>query len=176
MADGRASAGRFAGGTDTPGTPATVDERAVVPSVAKALEAAVVVALVALLTATLFGGVVPGYRSAAGAEVGDRVLATAGQGVEAAVPPGGVAVDARHRVSLPRSVRGEGYVLRADAGTESLVLDHPHPAVGGRARLALPDRVATVRGEYDSASGAPLVVAVRDGPGGLVVTLREGSS
>ena len=101
-------------------------DRAVTPSVGKALEGGIVVLFVGLLTTMLLGGLVPDYRAATGAELGDRVLATASQEVERAVPPTARAVDARRSVDLPSSIAGEGYKIRTDG--RWLVLDHPDPA------------------------------------------------
>ena len=114
------------------------DDRAVTPSVGKALEGGIVVLFVGLLTTMLLGGLVPDYRAATGAELGDRVLATASQAVERAVPPTARAVDVRRSVDLPSSIAGEGYEIRTDG--RWLVLDHPDPAVGGRVRRPARDR------------------------------------
>lgn len=147
-------------------------DRGLAPVVSKALEAGIVVLYVGLLVAALYGTVVPGYRTAAGAEVGERALAAAAERVQQAVPPAARDVDARYRVDLPRTIRGRGYRIRADGRT--LVLDHPHPAVGGEAELALPPRVARVEGAWSSRE--PAVVRVTDIPGGLAVRLdAEGS-
>jgi hypothetical protein len=143
----------------------------VTPVVGKALEAAIVVLFVGLLTTTLFGGVVPDYRSAAGDAVGERALAGATARVEQAVPATADAT-ARLRVDLPETVRGESYRVRTEG--RALVLDHPHPAVDGRMPLGLPDRVARVEGSW--ASTADAVVRVRSTDAGLVVTLDEGGA
>lgn len=145
-------------------------DRGLVPVVGKALEAGVVVLYVGLVAAVLFGGAVPGYRTAAGDAVADRALAAATERVQAAVPPNATAVDARVRVSLPATIRGEPYAVQVDG--RSLVLAHPHPGVGGRLRLALPPAVVDVRGEWHST--APAVVRVRSVEGGLAVALVEG--
>ena len=147
-------------------------DRGLAPVVSKALEAGIVVLYVGLLVAALYGNVVPGYRTAAGAEIGERALATAAERVQQAVPPAARAVDARYRVDLPRTIRGRGYRIRAAGRT--LVLDHPHPAVGREAELALPPRVARVEGTWSSRE--PSVVRVTDAPGGLVVRLEAGGS
>jgi hypothetical protein len=148
--------------------PFVADRRAATPVVAKALEAAIVVLFIGLLTSTLFGGVVPGYRSAAGDAVGERALAGAAARVEQAVPATADAT-VRLRVDLPATVRDEHYHVRSDDG--ALVLDHPHEAVGGRVPLALPDRVVGVEGTWHSA--ADPVVRVEPTDGGLVVRLDE---
>ena len=146
------------------------DDRAVTPSVGKALEGGIVVLFVGLLTTMLLGGLVPDYRAATGAELGDRVLATASQEVERTVPSTVRAVDARRSVDLPSSIAGEGYEIRTDG--RWLVLDHPDPAVGGRVRLVLPATVDSVDGIWQS--GADTAVAVEGNRTGLVVELTDG--
>jgi hypothetical protein len=123
-----------------------------------------------LVVGALYGNVVPGYRTAAGAEVGERALATAAERVQQAVPPAAREVDARYRVDLPRTVRGRGYRIRTVG--RALALDHPHPAVDAEAELALPPRVARVEGSWSSRE--PAIVRVVDAPDGLVVRLESG--
>ncbi|WP_134669410.1 DUF7266 family protein [Halorussus marinus] len=147
-------------------------DRGVSPVVGKALEASIVVLYVSLLGATLYGGLVPEYRTAAGAEVGDRVLSQSTQRVQQAVPPTARAVETRVRVALPATIRGRGYSIRAQNRT--LVLDHPRDGVGGRARLALPAAVESVTGNWSS--GEPAVVAVRGDADGLTVALESGAA
>jgi hypothetical protein len=129
-----------------------------------------VVLFVGLLSAVLLGGFVPDYRTASGAQLGDRVLATASQEVEAAVPPAAREVDVRRTVELPSSIAGENYEIAVDG--RSLVLDHPKRAVRGRVRLVLPPSVDRVEGSWES--GAEQVVVVRGDESGLVVELVEG--
>lgn len=149
-----------------------MDNRAATPAVGKALEAGVVVLYIGLLTATLYGGAVPEYRSAAGDAVGDRALATAAERVQQSVPPAARSVAARTRVDLPDTIRGDPYRVRADG--RALVLDHPHPAVDGRAPLALPDRVVRVEGEWTSTERTVVRVDGGDAPGTVVVRLESG--
>lgn len=148
----------------------TADDRAVTPAVGKSLEAGLVVLFVGLLATVLLGGVAPDYRTATGAQLGERVLTTAGQEVEAAVPPTAGEVDARRTVELPSSIAGEGYEITVDG--RALVLDHPKRAVRGRIRLVLPPAVDRVEGGWES--GAEQVVVVRGDESGLVVELVEG--
>lgn len=129
-------------------------ERAVAPVAGKVLEIALVLLYVGSVTAALYGGVVPGYRTAAGTEVGERALATSADRVEAAAVPGRN-VSVRARVDLPARIRNEPYVVRAGDGV--LVLDHPHPDIGGRVPLVLPDDVA-VQGAWHSARPANINV------------------
>lgn len=145
-------------------------DRGLAPVVGKALEVALVVLFLGLLTATLYGGVVPDYRDAAGQEVGDRTLALAADRVQQAVPSVGTSVAVTHRVDLPRTIRGRSYRVETDART--LVLVHPTEAIGDRTPLVLPDRVARVEGTWHSRE--PAVVRVSSTDSGLVVELAEG--
>jgi hypothetical protein len=148
------------------------DERGVAPVTGKALEAAIVVLYIGLLTTALYGGVVPDYRTEAGQAVAERALAAATERVQQAIPPEARRVRVRHEVSLPDAVRGSAYEVRAEG--RWLVLDHPHPEVGARARLALPSRVARVEGKWHSDD--PTFVTVRDAEAGLVVRLTNGEA
>jgi hypothetical protein len=143
------------------------DERALSPVVGKALEVGMVTLFVALLASTLYGGVVPEYRTAAADEVGDRALATAAERIETAVPPNATHVDGETRIDLPRTIRGTTYRLRANGS--ALLLDHPRDRLDGRVRLSLPPSVVHVTGTWES--GAPAVVRVDDVDGGLRVEL-----
>jgi hypothetical protein len=147
--------------------------RGVSPVVGKALEISVVVLYIGLLSTTLYGGVVPDFRSAAGDELADRTLAGATQEVEDAVPPGtATAVDVRRQVELPRTIRGEPYHVRVDGRT--LVLDHPDPNVGVETTLAVPTAVVRVEGSWSSTAEAFVVVELTDA--GLVVRLARGDA
>lgn len=161
----------MADATDRRGAPGlAADRRAVTPAVAKSLEIGMVVLFVGLLTTVSLGGVVPDYQRAADVRVGDRVLAAASGEIESAVPPTARSVTTRHSVDLPARIGGQAYELRVDG--RELVLAHPDPAVAGRTRLVLPDRVDSVDGRWDS--GAETVVVVRGDPSGLAVSLADG--
>jgi hypothetical protein len=139
--------------------------RGVAPVVGKALEAGIVVLFVSLAATGLYGGVVPEYRSAAAAELGDRTLAAAADGVEAnalARASGRVRVD----VALPERIAGRTYRIVGDGRT--LVLDHADSGVGGRVGVALPPGV-TIRGAW--ASDGPTVLALNRTPNGTVLRL-----
>lgn len=137
------------------------DRRALVPVVGKALEVGLLVLLVALLTATLFGGAVPAYRATVGEEVGGRTLQHAASEVAAATVDAeeSEAVTVRMDVSLPDTIRGASYRIRGDGAT--LTLDHPHPDVGGRTRLVLP-RGTAVTGTWRSDRRTVVRVSVAD--------------
>ena len=147
------------------------DDRAVTPAVGKTMEAALVVLFVAAVGTTLFGGVVPEYRTAVADEVAGRTVSAAAERVAAAVPPGGRAVDARRRVDLPATIRGATYRIRA-VDDSRLVLAHRAGGVGATVRLALPGRVVSVRGTWHSAT--PSVVTVSGDRSGLDVRLVDG--
>jgi hypothetical protein len=53
----------------------------------------------------------------------------------------------------------------------SLVLDHPDGGVDARARLALPDRVAAVEGEWHSRQATRVLVVPADSGDGVVLRL-----
>lgn len=144
-------------------------DRAAAPVVGKALEAAVLVVLIAVISTALFGGVLPSYRTAAGAEVADRTLAGAADRVDRAVPDGDPwAVERERRVPLPDTIRGRQYEVRATG--LALVLDHPAPGIGGRTRLALP---SGIRATGTWSSDAVAVVRVRGDRDGVRVQLVE---
>jgi len=147
-----------------------VDNRGLSTVVEKLLSLSVVLLYIALLTTVLYGGSVPAYRGAVGAELGDRTLAEATARIEQTVPPAGRSVTASRRVSLPATIDGAAYELRAENGT--LVLDHPDPDIGGRTQPVLPARVDTLTGTWRS--GGELVVSVTGGREELTVRL-EGS-
>lgn len=138
------------------------DSRAVAPVVGKTLEVGLVVLYLSAVSAVLFGGIVPDYRTGAASEVGDRTLAGAAERLGAAVPPNVMTVDVRRHVDLPRTIAGAGYAIRADG--PSLVLSHPDPDVGGRVYLALPDHVVSVQGTWSSRKAAIIrIVSVQRG-------------
>ncbi len=147
-------------------------ERAVSPVVGKVLEAGLVVLYVSMITTTLYGGVVPDYRTTVGDEVGDRVLSKAAERIQQAVPANGTAVRARMRVSLPETIRGTGYEIRADGRTLTLV--HPTEKVEDSTRLAVPDSVVKVHGNWSSREPAVVVVRSAQSGSGLVVELKRG--
>lgn len=144
-----------------------LDCRAMSPVVGKAMEATLVVLYIGLVTTTLYGGAVPAYRAAAGAEVADRTLADAATDVQSAVPPDATAATVRLDVDLPGTIAGSGYTIRSN--DEELVLDHPDPTVSSRTPLVVPDRVVSVTGAWQGGDDAAIrIVAVE---GGLEVEL-----
>ena len=146
------------------------DDRGVSTVVEKVLAIGLVTLFVSLISVTVYGGVVPDTRTAAGAEVSERTLAATAERVQQAVPPNTTAVDVRLRVETPPTIRSAGYEIRADG--RALVLDHPRDRLDERARLALPSSVVRVEGAWQS--GETTYVRVRRVPAGLVVRLEAG--
>jgi hypothetical protein len=147
-----------------------MDSRGFTTVVEKLLGLGIVVLYIGLLTTTLYGGVVPEYQSAVGAELGERTLTQAAARIEQAVPPRARVVSARIRVDLPSTIDGTAYTIHTN-GTD-LVLEHPDPQVGGRVRPVLPERVQRVEGAWES--GERTVVTVTGGTDNVTVQL-EGS-
>lgn len=145
-------------------------DRGVSPVVERTLAVGLVVLYVSLVTVTVYGGVLPDFRAAAGERVADRTLATATQRVQQSIPPNATATAGRTRVDLPATVRGDAYEIRAEGA--ALVLDHPDAGIGGRSRLALPGHVTRVEGRWESGDRA--LVVVRSVEDGLVVRLETG--
>lgn len=145
-----------------------MDDRGVAPVVGKALETGLVLLYVALVAATMFGTVVPEYRSTAGDAVAERALATAAADVEDAIPTDARSATVSGRVDLPETIRGRTYVVRVENRT--LVLDHPTTSVDGRVHLVLPESVDRVEGAWHSDD--PAVVAVERTNGSVVVHLE----
>ncbi|AFK18321.1 hypothetical protein E6P09_06020 [Haloferax mediterranei ATCC 33500] len=147
--------------------------RAVVPVVGKALEAAIVVLFIGLLTTILFGGVVPDHRDAVGHELADKTLSTAAERVEttATVPDAAVRGTHQATVDIPRSIRGSTYriefvqnaTLATDANVTApaLVLDHPNDAFDRQLPVTLPESVS-VSGTWDSGTDCVVRVVVDD--------------
>jgi len=153
-----------------PGASGRSDDRAVSTVVEKTLAVGLVALYVSLVSVTMYGGVLPEFRASAGDDLAERTLAKASQRVQQAVPPNATAVDARTRVTLPATIRGSGYEIRADG--RALVLDHPRDGIGERARVALPAYVDSVEGSWESGERAVVVVTRADGE--LVVRLESG--
>lgn len=132
-----------------------MDDRGLTPVVSETLLIGLVLLYIGLLTAVLYGSVIPAYQTTSGAAVGDRVLATATEHVQQGVTPTH-RLDARISIDLPATINNRAYSLRT--ANRTLVLDHPHPEIGGRARLALPESVRAINGSWRS--HAPLAIRV----------------
>lgn len=145
-----------------------MDDRAVSPVVGKALEATLVVLYLGLVTASLYGGAVPDYRTAAGQEVAERTASSAAIEIQDAVPPETAAGQTRVDIEPPATIAGEAYRLSVEDGR--LRLDHPKTAVSTSVPLVLPDRVVDVSGTCESGGSSHVRVTTTDG--GLVVRLE----
>lgn len=145
-----------------------MDNRGLSTVVEKLLSLSVVVLYITLLTTVLYGGAVPTYRGAVGAELGERTLAEATAKIEQTVPPRGASAAATRRVTLPSTIDGAAYTIRFEGA--QLVLVHPDEDIGGRTRPVLPDRVTTTTGEWRSSTET--VVTVSGSRGNLTVRLE----
>jgi len=148
-----------------------VDSRGLSTVVEKLLALGIVLLYIGLLTTTLYGGTVPAYRGAVGAELGERTLAEATARIEQSVPPNGRSVTATRRMDLPATIDGAAYEIRANGNR--LVLDHPESEVSGTTQPVLPDRVDTMTGTWQS--GGETVVTVSGGRGAVTIRLEEQS-
>lgn len=133
------------------------DDRAVSAVVGKTLAIGLALLYVAGMTSVLYGGVVPEYRTQTGAEIGDRVLATAAGNLEQAPPVVDGTVDTRSVVELPATIQQRSYTLVVSNRT--LTLDHPEQGIGDEIRLGLPENVTVEDGAWHS--GSDLVIRVR---------------
>jgi len=147
-----------------------MDNRGVTPVVGKVVAAGLAVLYVAGATSLLLGGVVPDYRTATGAELSDRVLATAAGAVERSLPGTNASVDIRLETDLPATIRSSGYAITLDNGT--LRLEHPDSALDTGARLDLPARIRTEKSSWRG--GGPLVVRVQGAGANRTVSIGEG--
>lgn len=145
------------------------DTRAVSPVIGKVLEAGLVVLYIGLLTTTLYGSVVPEYRTTAAEEVSERVLANSVQRVQQAVPPDRSSVRSEYRVDIPDRIAGQTYEIRVS--NRSLVLSHPNKRVRTSTSLALPNTVTAIEGNWTS--DEPAVISVRESKDGLSVRLES---
>jgi len=137
-----------------------MDNRGLSPVVGKTLAASIAVLYVAGMTALLLSGPVPAGRTAAGGELGERVLATAAGHVESTVPDGDRPVDTRTAVPMPPTIRNTGYTLELRSGR--LALDHPMDALDRETRLSLPANVTVTDRDWESTD--QLVVRVAGPP------------
>jgi len=145
------------------------DSRGVTPVVGKSLAAGIALLYVAGMTGVLLGGVVPDYETAAGDELGERVLATAAGDIETTIPRTEGAATARADADLPGSIEDASYRLELSGRTLRLV--HPSDGIGGRTWLSLPANVTVQDSTWHS--GGALVVRVSGPPGERVVRIDE---
>ncbi|MFB6298325.1 MAG: hypothetical protein ABEH56_07370 [Salinirussus sp.] len=146
-----------------------MDDRAVSPVVGKALAAALAVLYISGMVGILVAGPVPEYRTAASAELGERVLATAASRIEGAVPDADARVTVRREVDVPATIRSTGYDIEIRG--DRLVIDHPNDAVDAQTRLALPRNVTVADDRWSS--GDDLIVRVSGPPADRTLWLGE---
>lgn len=130
------------------------DERGATPVVEKTLAAGIALLYVGGMMGVLLGGLVPGYESSAGEELGERTLATAAASVETTPTSVDGTVEKTKTVSLPASIDDEGYRLVLADGT--LTLDHPNDAFDRSMQLGLPADVTVAESTWES--GGDLVI------------------
>lgn len=147
-----------------------MDDRGLTPVVSETLVIGLVLLYIGLLTAVLYGSVIPEYQTTTGAEISDRVLATATERVEQDVTES-YRLDVRSSVELPSTINDRAYSLRAENRT--LMLEHPHPEIGGQARPELPESVRAINGSWRS--HAPLLIRVVGDETGYRITIEEGN-
>lgn len=140
------------------------------PVVAKTLAVGLALLYVGGITAALLGGVVPGYETRAGAEMSERVVATAAGEIERAPPATDGHVDARKTITLPEMVANSGYTLELSNGTDSLALRHSDPALETETRLALPPNLEVHNGTVES--GNEIVIHVSGPPDDRTLTME----
>jgi hypothetical protein len=145
------------------------DDRAVAPVVEKVLGTGVALLYIASLMSLLLGGVVPGYQTATGEELGERTLATAAGSIEETTPRVDGHAEATTTVDLPATIDGAAYRLVLENGT--LRLDHPDAAIAAERPLALPSNVTTAESAW--ASGDELVIRVEGPPDNRTLTIGE---
>lgn len=145
----------------------SADARAATPAIGKTLEIGIGVLVVALLTSTLYGSVVPGYRTAAGDELADRSLSRAIAATEKVVPPESDAATATVELRLPATIRGATYEIHAVG--RALELQHPHPGIGRSVSLAIPERVVSVTGTWRSTE--PFHATARSAGGKITISI-----
>jgi len=145
--------------------------RGVTPVVGKTLAIGLAVLYIAGMTTALLGGVVPDYETRAGAELSERVLATAAGEIERAPPAVDGHVETRTTVTLPETIANEGYRLVLSSGTNRLRLDHPDPAIETETRLSLS---ATVTPQNGTVHGGTLIITVSGPATNRTLTIEEG--
>lgn len=143
-----------------------MDDRGLTPVVSETLVIGLVLLYIGLLTAVLYGSVIPEYQTATGTEIGDRVLVTATERIQQGVAPSH-RLNARISIDLPSTINNRAYSLRA--ANRTLILEHPHPEIGGRSRLAVPDSVSAINGRWRSHT--PLIIRVVGNETGYRITI-----
>ncbi|UPM43581.1 DUF7266 family protein [Halocatena salina] len=147
-----------------------MDDRGLTPVVSEALLIGLVLLYIGLVTAVLYGNVIPEYQTTSGAEMGDRILATATEHVQRGVFPS-YRLDARISIDLPETINNRAYSIRT--ANRTLILEHPHPEIGGHARPAVSESIRSIDGSWRSHT--PLSVRVVGNETGYRITIAEGN-
>lgn len=143
------------------------DDRALSSVVEKTLAAGIALLYIAGVTGLLLGGIVPGYQATAGAELGERTLATAAGELERTVPQVDGDVRATTTVSLPTQIDNAGYRLVLADGT--LTLKRAGSTRQRERVLALPAGVVTEESTWTS--GSDLLIRVEGPANNRTVTI-----
>lgn len=130
-------------------------DRGLSPVIGKALELAIGLALIAVVTTVMLSTVIPAHTEA----LGEPTAAVALDGLAEVIERTGWAAPStvgsrRITVELPATVAGYGYRIEAQGG--GLRMHHPTAALALRRPLALP-RGCVVEGDV---TGGPVAVAV----------------
>ncbi|MFC7071807.1 hypothetical protein ACFQJ7_10200 [Halovenus rubra] len=147
--------------------------RGVTPVVSKTLAIGLTVLYIAGMTTVLFGGVVPEYQNRTGAELGERVLATAAGELERAPPAVPGTVKRQTTVMLPKTIANEEYRLVLSNGTNSLRLDHSNPAIETKTQLSLPPSVTP---QNNSVNAGTFVITVSGQSANRKLSIKEEQS
>ncbi|GEM_PF-3649899 len=149
------------------------DNRGVSPVVAKALAIGLVALYLAGMSTALLGGVVPAYETRAGAEVGERTIATAANEIERTPPAVEGDVETRTTIMLPESIANSNYRLVLSNETDRLVLEHPDAAIETATSLSLP---AGTTVENGTVLGGEVTITVRGPADNRTVAIEETDS
>lgn len=146
-----------------------MDNRAVSPVVGKLLAAGLTVLYIAGVSGLLLNGVLPEYRTAAGAELGERVLANAAGELERVVAAPNSTRTTRTTLDPPATLRGSSYRLHLRNGT--LRLDHPDDRLDASAPLSLPPNTTVGNATWNS--GGQLRIRASGSASNRTVRLEE---
>lgn len=129
------------------------DDRGISPVAGKTLELGIGVILIALMTTSLLGGVTPGYQSAVGIEIADRVVINVADRIESTADGTAdtLSADRRVRVTLPQNIRQKPYrvIANTTADKTHIRLQHPDPAISASTHI-VSHNLITVTGSIRS--------------------------
>lgn len=145
-----------------------MDDRGTAPVVGKALEIAIVLLYIGIVSGGLYGGVIPETRTTADQAIAERALTRSVEQIRDSIPPSGTG-HVETSIALPQTIAGESY--HVVPGDGYLVLRHPDPNLNAEASLLLPDSVTTVTGRWDSQTANVLLVNITSD--GVIVRLEN---